>query len=136
MCGANAWEAEPWRPFSTLHRDLLSLRRHGSAAPTRTPVAARTRVLAETAAEGEGHRELNDRIATLTRSLAQPRDTLVEFVCECGEDDCEAVLRLTLEEYEALRSAAGYLGVVPGHQPLDAELVAYSDRYVFATSSD
>ncbi len=133
MCGARSWETEPWRPFSALHRDLASLRRRALSGDART--ATERRPVVEPKA-GEGRRELNDRIALLTRSLSQPRDMLVEFVCECGESDCDAVLQLTLEEYAAVRSAEGYVAVVPGHQPLDAELVAYTDRYVFATSPD
>ena len=124
MCGAHEWESDAWRPFSTLHVDLLARGRRSTPAPT-------PRVVSKT---GESPRALNDRIALLTRSLSQPRETLVEFVCECGHDDCDAALRLTLEEYDALRSDEGYLAVVPGHQPHDVELVAYTDRYVLASS--
>jgi hypothetical protein len=125
MCGAHEWEAEAWRPFSALHVDLLSRRRRRTVAPTRRLVGPKT---------PETVRELNERIAVLSRALSQPRDVLVEFVCECGRPDCDEMIQLTLDEYGALRSGEGYLAVVLGHEPADAEVVAYTERYAFASS--
>jgi hypothetical protein len=45
----------------------------------------------------------------------QTRDGPVPFVCECGEVGCNAVVTLTLEEYESVRSGSRYFLVAPGH---------------------
>jgi len=43
------------------------------------------------------------------------RDGLVPFLCECGEIGCNAVVELTLEEYESVRAGSRWFLVSPGH---------------------
>ena len=43
------------------------------------------------------------------------RDGLVPFVCECGEIGCNAVIELTLREYEEVRAGSRCFLVSPGH---------------------
>ena len=43
------------------------------------------------------------------------RDGLVPFLCECGEVGCNAVVELTLREYERVRADSRSFLVAPGH---------------------
>ncbi len=56
-------------------------------------------------------REVNEGIERGRRA----REELVPFVCECGEVGCNAVVTLSLEEYEAVRSGSRCFLVAPGH---------------------
>lgn len=56
----------------------------------------------------------------------------VEFLCECGADDCHLTLELTAEDYDDLAGvrnrlliATEHLGVLDGHR-----VVGEHDRYV------
>jgi hypothetical protein len=75
-----------------------------------------------------------DRIArnesvfrTLNESLeasvhrGRPEDHLAGFVCECGDPECEAVVRLDVPTYESIRQDAQLFVVVPGHEVSDVE---------------
>jgi len=43
------------------------------------------------------------------------------FVCECGDDDCEDIVRLPMADYEAIRQDSQLFFVEPGHEIPDAE---------------
>ncbi|GAC1363538.1 MAG: hypothetical protein NVSMB32_05250 [Actinomycetota bacterium] len=43
------------------------------------------------------------------------REGYVRIVCECGRDDCDSVLAMTLEEYERVRSDPRHFAVAQGH---------------------
>ena len=43
------------------------------------------------------------------------------FICECGDTECAQVMRLTLAEYEAVRSDPNTFAVVPGHDDTPTE---------------
>ena len=81
-------------------------------------------------ASNEGHfRDINER---LKEGMRQVRNTpeLLRFNCECGDRGCESSVRLSLEEYEALRRDSRRFAVVPGHVFLETErVVAGNDRY-------
>jgi hypothetical protein len=51
------------------------------------------------------------------------RSELISFVCECGDETCVSVIRLTAGEYDHVRSDQSWLAVAPGHEPSDAERV-------------
>jgi hypothetical protein len=54
----------------------------------------------------------------------------VAFTCECGRLTCHQPLRLTVEEYEAIRRQARHFAVLPGHEFPEAEdVVDRTDRY-------
>jgi hypothetical protein len=44
------------------------------------------------------------------------RDGSAGFVCECGQLGCNAVLELTLEQYEAVRAHPRHFLIVDGHE--------------------
>ncbi len=74
-------------------------------------------------------RDINEH---LEDDLRQVRHTpeLQQFICECGSRGCESSVRLTFEEYEALRRDSRRFAVVPGHVfPETERVVAGNDRY-------
>jgi hypothetical protein len=74
-------------------------------------------------------REINERLEQGLHELRDGPD-LVEFVCECGEPSCAGLVRLTLDEYEAVRSDPRRFAVLPGHLFPDAERsVRRTDRF-------
>src|SRR5881275_1191141 len=80
------------------------------------------------AANETSFRDINDELERgLRRVPGLP--PLLEFVCECGSRSCEAVVRLTLDEYEAVRTDSRRFAVVPGHVFLHTErVVAGNER--------
>jgi hypothetical protein len=74
-------------------------------------------------------RDINER---LEDGLRQVRDApeVLEFVCECGSRDCEEMVPLTLDEYEAVRRDSRHFVVVPGHVFRDTErVVSHNERF-------
>jgi len=67
-------------------------------------------------------RARNERIASSARRHRFDRDARVPFLCECSDDRCGELLRLTLEEYAVARDGADHL-VAPGHQVDGARIV-------------
>jgi hypothetical protein len=47
----------------------------------------------------------------------------VPFLCECGDIRCTRTLRMTLEEFDEIRSDARRFAVVPGHGRDEVEAV-------------
>jgi hypothetical protein len=75
-------------------------------------------------------REVNERIAELETGLtgyAQDDSLLVDFVCECPNEDCGDTLEVTCAQYEAVRSNPKRFLVVPGHE--DAEVARVVERH-------
>jgi hypothetical protein len=86
----------------------------------------------ERLAENEAiFREANERIEARARELEfQER---VPFLCECGEPKCREILRLELDEYEAVRRTGTNFFVVPGHESVAGpagRVTERHDRYV------
>jgi hypothetical protein len=77
----------------------------------------------ERAARNEAlFRRVNERVEEVNRAF----DTILDdadFVCECADVDCIEKIRMTLPEYEALRSEATRFAVKPGHLAPAAERV-------------
>jgi hypothetical protein len=75
-------------------------------------------------------REVNERI----REITEPQVGTAErsdFICECGHDDCMKPISLTLSEYERVRADPAHFFVVPGHEIVDVERIAYeAEGYV------
>jgi hypothetical protein len=81
-------------------------------------------------AENESRfRDINERLREDLRAV--PEDgSAVAFVCECGRLDCSQQVTLTLEEYEAVRTASTDFAVVPGHEEGDVEdVVDVNERF-------
>jgi hypothetical protein len=70
-------------------------------------------------------REVNERVKEISDDASGDR---IEFLCECGADDCAASISLSAEEYEQLRSDPLLFGVKPGHGIPDVEHVVAEDE--------
>ena len=77
-------------------------------------------------------REVNERIHEVGQRLqVLPDDDLLDFRCECGRDDCDAMVSMTVAEYERVRSDNDRFAVIPGHQDATIErVIEGTDRYV------
>jgi hypothetical protein len=60
-------------------------------------------------------REANEAIEERAKELFSAGDRL-PFLCECPLPDCRAVVTLTLEEYESVRTFGNRFLVVPLHE--------------------
>ena len=65
-------------------------------------------------------RELNESIEASVHRRRSEED-LGGFVCECGDGECEDIVRLPLADYEEVRDDSRLFFVVPGHEASDAE---------------
>jgi hypothetical protein len=55
----------------------------------------------------------------------------VRVLCECGRDDCDRLLAITLGEYEAVRADPRRFAVTASHVMPDVEeVVDRTDRYI------
>ena len=85
-------------------------------------------------------REVNERVAEIDKAAEQnnlaPEETMFEFLCECGASDgdagtCVERVRMTIDEYELVRSQDDRFVVLPGHETEMLEsVVARTDRFV------
>jgi len=73
-------------------------------------------------------RVANDDIQRRARELELVEDR-VPFLCECSEEDCHAIVLLSSEEYERVRSLKRHFFLTPGHQGDHERVVARYDRY-------
>jgi hypothetical protein len=58
-------------------------------------------------------REANERIAASADEYRLP--DRVPFLCECADTSCTEIVRLSLDEYEAVRSDPTHFFNAPGH---------------------
>ena len=77
-------------------------------------------------------REVNEGIEEGRRE----RDGLVPFVCECGEIGCNAIVDLTLREYEGVRAGSRCFLVSPGHGAPFDELQEEGERFSVVRKPD
>jgi hypothetical protein len=70
-------------------------------------------------------RDINEAIEAGRRE----REGLVPFVCECGRLGCNAVIEVTLREYEDVRADSRLFLVQPGHENEFEELRHEDPRY-------
>ena len=78
-------------------------------------------------------RESNEKIEEAAERAGFAAD--VPFLCECADERCMEILRLTLDEYEEVRGHPRRFFNAPGHEALSVEsgaavVVASNDRYV------
>jgi hypothetical protein len=62
-------------------------------------------------------REVNERI----EQIADTSET--EFLCECGSVECASPIRMTLSDYELVRSSGHRFAVIPSHELTEIETV-------------
>jgi hypothetical protein len=67
-------------------------------------------------------REVNERLRDLGEGFSLVAET-AEFVCECGNTSCTERIRMTLAEYEEIRSDPKRFFVIRGHELPDYEKV-------------
>ncbi len=68
----------------------------------------------------EAFREVNERIVRLNQVFESP---VGDFLCECADGLCAVRLRLTLEEYDAIRADPNRFLMALGHEPRGARVV-------------
>jgi hypothetical protein len=75
-------------------------------------------------------REANERIAQAGRDLEiEP----IPFLCECADEECTSVVRLSLDEYAEIRSDPTHFLNLPGHDDAGgphAQVIEERDGYV------
>ena len=59
-------------------------------------------------------RRENDELLIVFRELGRPDSMTCVFVCECGDPDCEGIVRLTIAEFEWHRRERSPV-LYPGH---------------------
>jgi hypothetical protein len=73
-------------------------------------------------------RQINEDIERAHQD--EPPSDHIRVLCECGREDCDRVLAITLAEYEALRADPRRFAVAHGHVVADLEqVVAQTDRF-------
>ena len=68
----------------------------------------------------------NERTATAARRDRRRRQAQVAFRCECSDDRCADMIRLSLDHYARDRAESDYLAA-PGHQVDGARIVRIRD---------
>jgi ATP-binding cassette, subfamily B, bacterial len=71
-------------------------------------------------------RGVNERI----RELEADRPGVYDFCCECEDETCTGVLRLTAWEYASARREEHWFVVLPGHEQPSEEVIKHADRFV------
>jgi hypothetical protein len=72
-------------------------------------------------------REANEEIRRVQKDL-ELSDGPVPFLCECDEETCRTVVRVSADAYEAIRSHGTRFLVAAGH-PTEGRVVAQHDGY-------
>jgi hypothetical protein len=80
-------------------------------------------------------REVNDRVEEVAQEIGKrepDRETgEADFLCECGHEACTETVRMTVAEYENVRSDETLFVVFPGHEDASVEDVGERhERYV------
>ena len=67
-------------------------------------------------------RAANEKVKDVTDAFGFVSDERFDFLCECADMKCTEPVRLTIEEYEEIRSDPNRFFVKPGHEVRDVEL--------------
>ncbi|HEV8687564.1 MAG TPA: hypothetical protein VGQ84_09825 [Gaiellaceae bacterium] len=70
-------------------------------------------------------RQVNERLKEIGEGFSLVSES-ADFVCECGSASCAAPIRMTLAEYEQVRSDPELFFVLPSHRAADVEAVVES----------
>jgi hypothetical protein len=74
-------------------------------------------------------RDVNERVKGINDSFGARLEE-AEFVCECGDESCTERVRMTLGEYEHVRSDPPLFAIRVGHEVPDVEgVIESSDRF-------
>jgi hypothetical protein len=66
-------------------------------------------------------REVNERISEVNEDFDV--DGQIEFLCECGRQQCLETVRLSRRDYERIRAEGDRFAVRPGHEDESVERV-------------
>lgn len=81
-------------------------------------------------------RAVNERIRDVSTTWAGASEP-VGFLCECGDTDCDEVLKVTLPTFDATRSKEDHFFVVRGHESPDVDhVVAQDNGYLIVAKGD
>jgi hypothetical protein len=76
------------------------------------------------------YRATNREIERVSEAFGEGARSEIEVLCECGRAGCEAMLRLTIGEYDRIHGERDRFVVVAGHEDPEIEQVVEStDRY-------
>ena len=79
-------------------------------------------------------REINEAIED---AHAESPGRQIRMICECGRDECERVIAITVAEYEQIRSDPIRFAVTRDHVVPDVEeVVDRTDRFVVVTKRE
>jgi hypothetical protein len=71
-------------------------------------------------------REVNERI----EEVRSEQDDWIDFLCECGVEECKDPILLSVAEYEQIRADPTTFAVAPGHSIEDIEeVVSRTERF-------
>jgi len=74
-------------------------------------------------------RTVNERVRDVNEAFSVVLEQ-TDFVCECGMRECVETVRMTLAEYERVRSDPTLFAIVPGHDfPEYERVVGGNERY-------
>ena len=80
-------------------------------------------------------RSINESIESTTDVLGV-HEAWDVYVCECGDGECRAPIRLTREEYERVRRESTYFAIAIDHEnPEIDRLVSENGRYAVVQKS-
>jgi hypothetical protein len=77
-------------------------------------------------------RDANAKIARRRDGL-DAGDRLTPFICECEDEQCTAIVRLSGDEYTRVRSDPAWFVVVPGHPTVGEPTGIAGDGWVCVT---
>ncbi len=72
-------------------------------------------------------REANEKLSDKRKELNIDGET--PFLCECGDPECTQLVRLSVEQYEHVRSGAGWFLVARGHDAGETRVKEREDGY-------
>ena len=71
---------------------------------------------------------VNREIERASRDVGDPD---LDVLCECGQDDCRAVIAITVSEYDRVHGEPDRFVVLPGHETPELErVIERNDRYL------
>ena len=85
---------------------------------------------AERSAENEStFRAANEGIEGKTSELVLSEQQPTPYLCECEEERCTTIIRLTLGEYESVRAHPRRFLLAPGHESPQDRVVSEGERF-------
>ena len=137
ICGYSRWQPRglhecPFYPASVRHlRGVRAVSSLGSHATEEPESAGSSDEMVRAARNESLYREVNERIEELNKRFDAALEAGAAWVCECADTECSEPMKMTLGEYEELRSYPNRFAVLPGHVVAGVERVVDAhDSYV------